>query len=189
MNAFQSTAFAMLRAAEERDSALHDKKHGLYQEGVSMSVDLSRADWVRAMIDGADERSPGWRHLLLVSGLLIGFEGQDRRGLSSALRVTLESSLVDIANQAAKEARTGEELGAHCVTLVLNYTFELLSNDQRSRLDYDVGKDLLTSAFLKLICLGITADINGHWILLGRGVSVRKFLGIDRYRCKTGSGQ
>ena len=95
------------------------------------------------MLNGADDRSPRWRHLLVIGGLLLGFEGQNREALSPSLKRVLERALIKAANLALEETRTGAELGAHCVALVLNHTFELLSDYERSQVDYDVLMPLL----------------------------------------------
>lgn len=98
---------------------------------------LDREAWVKAVVKGADEKSPRWRHLLLLAGVLIGFEGQDRQGLPSRLRSKLESALVNAIQLALNELQNFDGLDTYCITLVLNYTFELLSDSRRSQLDYD----------------------------------------------------
>lgn len=98
---------------------------------------VPKEDWLKAILDGADERSPRWRHLLIIGGLLLGFEGHDRQGLSSSLRRALEGALVKAANLALEETREGPELGGHCVALVLNHSFDLLSDLERCQVNYD----------------------------------------------------
>lgn len=93
--------------------------------------------WVKAVVSGADEKSPRWRHLLLIGGTLIGFEGQNRQGLSWGMRAKLESALVTAARLALEESGTGDGVDAHCIAMVLNYTFELLSDSEKANLDYD----------------------------------------------------
>lgn len=141
MNVFQSAAFTVLRAEDERASSRHDGGNFelLSPESMSRGDDLSRLDWVKAVVNGADSQSPTWKHLLVLSGLLIGFEGQGRKGLSRSLRTSLEKSFVEATNRAAEEARHDEDLSRHCITLALNYLFELLSDLERARLDYDVS--------------------------------------------------
>jgi len=92
---------------------------------------------VKAVIKGADDRSPRWMHLMVIAGLLLGFEGQDRQGLSRSMRRTVEDALVKALNLALQDGKDGEELGAHCITLVLNDTFELLTDLDRSKIHYD----------------------------------------------------
>lgn len=98
---------------------------------------LEREAWVKAVVNGADEKSPRWRHLLLLGGVLLGFEGQNRQGLPSRIRSKVESALVKATQLALQESEPLDGIAGHCITMVLNYTFELLSDWQRSQLDYD----------------------------------------------------
>ena len=98
---------------------------------------LPSDEWVTAVVKGADDKSPRWRHLLLIGGTLLGFEGQQREGLPAHLRRKLESALVKAVNLALQETHPQDIVGLHSVVLVLNHTFELLSDSERLRLDYD----------------------------------------------------
>lgn len=98
---------------------------------------IDREAWVKAVVSGADEKSPRWRHLLLIGGTLIGFEAQNRQGLSWNMRTKLESALVTAARLALEESGMGNGVDAQCITMVLNYTFELISDAERANLDYD----------------------------------------------------
>lgn len=93
--------------------------------------------WVKAVAEGADDKSPRWRHTLLLGGILMGFEGQNRRGLPRHIRVKLEMALVRAAQLALEELGSETGIDGQCLTMVLNYTFELLSDSERSTLDYD----------------------------------------------------
>lgn len=99
---------------------------------------LDREEWVKAVVNGADDKSPRWRHVLLIGGMLIGFEAQDRQGLSWSMRSKLESALVTAANLSLQESGQMDGVDAQCITMVLNYTFEFLSDSERANLDYDV---------------------------------------------------
>ncbi|EGD87217.1 hypothetical protein H112_05753 [Trichophyton rubrum D6] len=107
---------------------------------------IGREDWMKAVVNGADEKSPRWRHLLLLGGLLLGFEGQNRRGLSYALRKKLEAALVTGIQLALDELRFSPTIAAYTIVLVLNYTFELLSDWERSRIKYDAFLPVLADA-------------------------------------------
>lgn len=107
---------------------------------------LSKNDWVKAVVNGADEKSPRWRHLLLIGGALLGFEGQKRQGLPAHLRVKLESALVRATNLALRETPPQDLIGLYSVVLALNHTFELLSDAERAQLDYDSLLPLLLDA-------------------------------------------
>lgn len=93
--------------------------------------------WVKAVVKGADDKSPRWRHVLLIGGALLGFEGQDRQGLPAHLRKKLESALVKAANLAFRETNPQDVIGLYSIVLALNHTFELLSDTERAQLDYD----------------------------------------------------
>jgi hypothetical protein len=105
--------------------------------------------WVKAVAEGADDKSPRWRHTLLLGGILMGFEGQNRRGLPQHIRVKLESALARAVQLAVEELGTETGVDGQCITMVLNYTFELLSDLQRSKLDYDrLLPAMIQSAYL-----------------------------------------
>jgi hypothetical protein len=93
--------------------------------------------WVKAVAEGADEKSPRWRHMLLLGGILMGFEGQNRQGLPRHIRIKLESALATAAQLALQELGPETGIDGQCITMVLNYTFELLSDFERGKLDYD----------------------------------------------------
>ena len=98
---------------------------------------IEREAWVKAVAEGADDKSPRWRHMLLLGGILLGFEGQNRQGLPWHIRTRLESALATAAQLALEELDPDAGVDGYCVTMVLNYTFELLSDLERSKLDYD----------------------------------------------------
>ncbi|GAB1218385.1 hypothetical protein ATERTT37_007639 [Aspergillus terreus] len=98
---------------------------------------IEREAWVKAVVSGADDKSPRWRHLLLIGGILLGFEGQNRQGLPWNVRKKLESALVTAAELALQELNPQNPIEGLCVTMVLNYSFELLSDFERTKLDYD----------------------------------------------------
>lgn len=117
----------------------------------------------------------------MLSGLLIGFEGQDRQGLPRNLRARLERSLVEEVNKAADEARTGDPLGAHSIVLVLNYSFELFSEFERARLDYDVRSFAVSVLFLTLISLETFADTHWDGVFLRGRIHVRKLPDVNQH--------
>ena len=107
-------------------------------ESLLNTTRLTKEDWVVAVIKGADDRSPRWRHLLALGGLLLGLEGQDRQGLSTSLRKTLENAIVTAVDLASQEAKVGNELAASSVAIVLSHVFDLLSHGNRAEIDYDL---------------------------------------------------
>ncbi|KAF2164581.1 hypothetical protein M409DRAFT_24977 [Zasmidium cellare ATCC 36951] len=98
---------------------------------------LPKDDWIKATINGADEHSPRWRHLVAIAGLLLGFGPAEEENLSRSMRNTLESALVTAANLSLEETIEDDELGFETITLVLNHCFPYLSDHERSRIDYD----------------------------------------------------
>ncbi|OJJ50517.1 hypothetical protein ASPZODRAFT_126405 [Penicilliopsis zonata CBS 506.65] len=137
ISVFNTAAYAVMQNdGVEEPFILHGRQKKIEREG-----------WVKAVVNGADGKSPRWRHLLLIGGILIGFEGQNRQGLPSNIQSKLESALVTAAQMALDEidpASPGIE--GYCVTMVLNYTFGLLSDLERTRLDYDRLLPILVQA-------------------------------------------
>lgn len=106
---------------------------------------IEREAWIKAIVHGADDKSPRWRHLLVLAGLLLGFEGQGREALSWSLKRDLEAGLVTATNLALEELRGREGLSALTVALVLNHTFPLLSESERQKINYDVRSTSTTT--------------------------------------------
>lgn len=96
---------------------------------------VSSDEWVRAVIQGADDKSPRWRHLLVIGGVLIGMESQGRQGLGRSLRTALEKALVMAVNLALEELDT--MLGTESIILALTHSFDLLSDNAKMSLNYD----------------------------------------------------
>lgn len=111
---------------------------------------LGPEEWTRAVARGADDRSSRWRHLLVLTGVLMGMEGNDRRTLSSRLRNTLQQAVVTAANLALETAARDGPLATASIILALNYAFPLLSDVQRSSMNMD--------ALLPLSVEAITGD-------------------------------
>ncbi|KMU75586.1 hypothetical protein CISG_04989 [Coccidioides immitis RMSCC 3703] len=115
---------------------------------ISRRRGLEREEWLKAVVNGADDKSPRWRHLLLIGGVLLGFEGQNRQSLSLHWRKKLESALIKGLQLSLAELEENPKVAAHASVLVLNYTFELLSDWERSQIDYDILLPILfDSAF------------------------------------------
>lgn len=140
MGTFQSAASSKLRHEDEAAEAAQSPRNPLPPAGQqAVGGILTRDDWVKAVINGGDDRSPRWRHIMVIAGVLLGFEGQEKHGLSRTLRKTVGDTFVRALNMALVEVRNGEELGASYIALVLNYSFQLLSETERLRIDYDVS--------------------------------------------------
>ncbi|KAJ5140712.1 hypothetical protein N7448_004120 [Penicillium atrosanguineum] len=116
LSVFNTAAIAVLQNDTEEEAQI---PHGRHRK-------IEREAWVKAVVEGADDKSPRWRHMLLLGGILLGFEGQNRQGLPRNTRVKLESALATAAQLALEELDPNAGVDGHCVTMVLNYTFELL---------------------------------------------------------------
>lgn len=93
--------------------------------------------WARAVIKGADERSSRWQHLLVLAGILMGFEGDDRKSLSPGMRGTLEQAVVTAANLALRTLDREPPIARAAVVLALNWAFPLLSDMSKEAVDCD----------------------------------------------------
>lgn len=121
----------------------------LQEEGSARSTEatlirrrIALEPWVRAVIKGADAESPRWRHLLPISGLLLGMERHPIRTFNSGMKGNLCHALVKATNMALEETRETDGLPRHCITLVLNYTFEMLPEAQWRQIIHDVFIEL-----------------------------------------------
>ena len=99
---------------------------------------LEREAWLKAVVNGADNKSPRWRHLLLLGGILLGFEGQNRESLPRHLRRKLEAAVVKAVQLALEEVDGYPKVAGYTIALVLNYTFELLLDYERSQINSDL---------------------------------------------------
>lgn len=134
LSVFHSAAQALVK----HDDALREKSPDEDFAKLQLERTLPRDDWIKAVISGADEHSPRWRHLLVISGLLLGFGPAEDERLSRSMRATIESALVTAANLALEETIDDDELGLATITLVLNHCFPHLSDHERSQLDFDL---------------------------------------------------
>lgn len=133
LSVFHSAAQALIK----HENAMRDKSSDEDFAQLQLERTLPKDDWIRAVINGADDHSPRWRHLLALGGLLLGFGPAEDEALSASMRSTIETALVKAANLALNEMLEDEELGQESITLVLNHCFPLLSDLERSQLDYD----------------------------------------------------
>ncbi|CAK7562919.1 MAG: hypothetical protein SEPTF4163_000775 [Sporothrix epigloea] len=143
-----NTAGIHVRRHELEEDAAH--RHGLagsaaYRQGVKEDRRPGSEDWARAVAQGADDKSPRWRHLLVLVGVLLGLEGSDRQALSRSRRVALEQGVMSAANLALMEASAEQaqhpgdvEIGRYAVVMGLNYAFPLLSEHARLGLRADL---------------------------------------------------
>ncbi|KAK3375031.1 hypothetical protein B0H63DRAFT_264481 [Podospora didyma] len=102
--------------------------------------------WAATVVKGADQLSSRWQHLLVLSGVLMGFEGGGRRSLSKSMRQTLEQAVVTAANLALQARHPEPRAPAGPLVLALNFAFQLLSPPYRSALDCDALAPVATEA-------------------------------------------
>ncbi len=106
---------------------------------------LSVGEWVKAVVHGADDKSPRWRHTLLIGGLLLAFQSRNFEELRPDLRNKLEAALVTASNLALlqKDSEPNCELA---VIFVLNHSFPILSHYHRAQVRYDLLLPVLVDA-------------------------------------------
>ncbi|KAK3380202.1 hypothetical protein B0T24DRAFT_186211 [Lasiosphaeria ovina] len=104
--------------------------------------------WAATVVKGADDLSNRWQHLLVLAGLLMGFEGGDRRSLSRSMRNKLEQAVVMATNLALQARDPEPRAPAGPLLLALNFAFPLLSESHRRALDCDALVPAATQAML-----------------------------------------
>jgi len=114
---------------------------------------ISSNAWAAAVLKGADDQSVRWQHLLVFTGVLLGFEGNNRSSLSSNMRNTLEKAVVTAANLAVRNRTPEPPAPPSPVALALNYAFPLLAESVRAELDSDALVPVLAQAMLGPDCL------------------------------------
>ena len=108
--------------------------------------EISREEWAIAVVNGADNKSPRWRHLCVLAGLLIGFEGRGKQNLSKPLRRKLENATVKAVNLALQQGEISDELAGNSIGMVLGHVFELLSDSEKTNLNSDLLLPILVHA-------------------------------------------
>ena len=141
------TAFQLLGVFNTASIHLVQRDRG-YSDGVPNTAPegLQIEKWVKSIVKGADDKSPRWRHLLVLGGVLIGFDKYGERNLPSELRHNLEAAVVTAANLALKDEQHNSEDALHVVGLVLAHIFDFLEEFQKSRLDHERLLPLLVDA-------------------------------------------
>ena len=127
LDVFKSAAFHLRRLQEDTQ----------YEIRYPSSGKLGTDEWVTAVIRGADERSPRWRHVIVFAGLLLGFGDSGRRVPSSSMHTTMKSALVKAASLALHESDSSDELAANSIVVLLSQTFHLLTGLERFSLNLD----------------------------------------------------
>ena len=118
------------------------------QIGYKPVAPLQKEEWTKAVVKGADDQSPRWRHALVLGAILLGFEEKHKQSLPSHLRAKLEYALAAATNLALQVVGAEDPLGKYALAFVLNHTFELLTDHNRAQLNYDLILPILTEAVL-----------------------------------------
>lgn len=99
---------------------------------------LSCDDWTRAVVKGADDRSRRWKHLLVLTGVLMGMTNNEEGAtISWSLRNTLEGAVITAANLALDTHVEDGPLAAASIVMALNFAFPLLSDHNKAQINCD----------------------------------------------------
>ena len=123
---------------------LEDKRSPAQEQ---LRSNLALSEWTKAVVKGADDKSPRWRHTLLLGALLLALQSKDFEGVSADLRKKLEAALVVASNLALQE-KDAEPNCELAVVFVLNNTFPILSDFHRGQVQYDLLLPILVDATL-----------------------------------------
>ncbi|KAI1450906.1 peroxin 8 [Annulohypoxylon stygium] len=134
-------------------AAIHVRKNelenaNLARGGLPVGSGVSSEDWARAIAKGADDRSSRWQHMLVLTGVLMGMEGEDRRSLSWSLRSMLERAVATAGNLALSNPQESGPLGRGAVVLALTYAVPLLSESAKELLNGNVLLPAIIEAML-----------------------------------------
>jgi hypothetical protein len=101
-------------------------------------------EWVTAVVRGADDKSPRWRHLLPVGGVICGLEAARSSAASGGggngrgAQRDLLRALVKALNLALLENRAVEGLPQRSISLIASYTFDYLPAELFRDINHDV---------------------------------------------------
>ena len=84
---------------------------------------------------GADDKSARWKHLIVLGGLLTGFEAHERQCLPLKLRELLESAIVTAVNLSLEAEEEGSHQDRLTILIVLAHSFDLLSVHEKLKLN------------------------------------------------------
>ena len=132
-------------AARIRVNHLDGSKRKAPRQGGS---GLNPDQWTRAVISGADDHSRRWKHLLVLTGVLMGMQEADGpAALSRSLRGKLQQAAVTAANLALDGWEQDGPLAAVSIVVSLNYVFPLLSEDHQLQINCNAFLPLVIDAF------------------------------------------
>ena len=86
--------------------------------------------------------------MLVIGGLLLGFESHDRSGLPKALRRTLNSAMIKATNLALQEVKDIGDPSRASISMALGYVFDVLDTTAKSQIQHDLLLPLLVGTML-----------------------------------------
>lgn len=110
---------------------------------------IDTLEWARAVAQGADDKVPHWKHVLVLGGLLSGLADTDRPGLVGGLRRNLEIAVTDATNRALLDLRDFDEMAAGSICLTLGHTLKSLGPESRRLLRFELLLPVLTQQLFK----------------------------------------
>ena len=136
-------------------AARHIYKHELDRTrepprpGAQSGGGLATEVWIRAVVKGADDRSPRWKHLLVLAGLLTGMEASGTGTLSHGVKRLLDEAIVTATNLALVSLPEDDgQVPTAALALSLTYTFHMLSEPCRASINSDLLIPVTTAALL-----------------------------------------
>jgi hypothetical protein len=98
---------------------------------------LACDQWASAVLNGLKDRSLPWQHALVATGLLLGMESADRRGMSLSLVVEINHAFASAITSVMQEPAAVGPLGVAAASLALMYGYPLLLDGTKRLLNYD----------------------------------------------------
>lgn len=99
---------------------------------------LTQDEWITAVVKGADDRTPRWRHLLLLGGLLLGIAREDTEQTNQSMTRAIQGAIVKAVNIVLSEGENDDALAMKTIIVVLSHVFDLLENNCKADLDHDL---------------------------------------------------
>ncbi|PHH64690.1 hypothetical protein CDD81_4131 [Ophiocordyceps australis] len=142
-------------AGRVRQGRTAEARRSIPRQGSGLGCD----EWTRAIVKGADDKSRPWQHLLVLTGVLIGMEGDDKPSISRYLRHRLQQAIVTAANLALEQVAQDGERAAASIIIALNFAFSHISEFHRTQINCD--------ALLPVVVWAITGEqglCNGQFL-------------------------
>jgi hypothetical protein len=117
--------------------------------GAQIGGGVTTEAWVRAVVKGADDQSPRWKHVLVLAGILTGLEAGGADALTRGLKHLLEGAVVTATNLALEApSNEGGPVPTGALALSLTYTFHMLSEPSRAAINCDLLAPVAMAALL-----------------------------------------